>query len=163
MGRGAGSIANLARQPDARDHANRARHPTRPTRKNGLSVSSRNRETTKKLGGSSSFGPPNQRLRRSQLFQTKATYITPSAASALRSVSEPEGCSLSDVLTFSAMHVRSAKPPPPRPAERTASFRTLSASKPLGTHSPTLRRCGHGAKDSCTRAGAGGSGVRVAG
>ena len=38
-------------------------------------------------------------------FTKNKTYITPSAASALRCVSEPEGVSLSDVLTFSARDV----------------------------------------------------------
>ena len=74
MGRGAGSIAKLAPNPNAYDHANRARHPTRPTRKSGLLVSGGNQQTTKKFSDISLSGSPKQRHRRPELFQkTKHT------------------------------------------------------------------------------------------
>ena len=49
MGRGAGSIAKLARHPDTCDQTNIARIRTRPTHNNGLPVPSGNRPTKKSL------------------------------------------------------------------------------------------------------------------
>lgn len=67
-------------------------------------------------------------------FKKKQTYITPCEASALRSVSEPDGFATPDMLTFSATHNRSkAKSVPAQKAESRIEKRRPKRTSDLQT------------------------------